>query len=203
MTILGLGFMLITAYSFKNFPVQSDIVRNMAPIYSCVTTGDKCQNVYLSLKKVFRKAVYGPPLSEELSHQDIEAYKMIQKWQPTEREIIFLWTYNKTEQVLMLAQKFHKFNISSSLNDFFSPNLMKKIINTISVEKGDIIIKHKNNVRFDNIFEISTRMSHSISPLGSTLFEVIKEKWKLSLVDQTKTVEVYKIEGLKKIIYTR
>jgi hypothetical protein len=191
--ILSLGLMLITAYSVKNFTLQNDIIRNMVPISSCITTGKKCQHVYNDFKNVVRKTIYGPPLSDELSPQDMEAYRMILKWQPFEKEIIFFWTYTKTEQILMLAKKFHKFKISSVLNDSLSPSLVKKIVNGMLVEKGNIIIKYKNNDVKPFILDYPNITRNSPSKLGSIVFQSIKQKWKLQLVDQTKTVEVYKV----------
>jgi len=191
--ILSLGFMLITAYSVKNFTLQNDIIRNMAPISSCITTGKECQNVYNDFKNVIRKTIYGPPLSNELLPQDMEAYRMILKWQPFEKEIIFFWTYVKTEQILMLAKKFHKFKISSSLSDVLSPSLVKKIVNGMLVEKGNIIIKHKSNDVKPFILDYPNITRNSPSKLGSIIFQAIKQKWKLRLVDQTKTVEVYQV----------
>lgn len=187
--IFGLSMVLIIAFStmkinsLMNSP-NLFIVQRIASVYSCITTTKNCQDLYGSLKGTVQKVVCGPSVSEELSASDIETYNTIVKWQQFERKIIFLQDGSHTEQILMLAKKFHKLPISSSQNDEMSPTLLKKIAKSAAT-----LIKE------DDILILQQRSIHENPKLSmvSPIFDTIKQKWKLCLLDQTSTVKVYRI----------
>jgi len=155
------------------------IVQRITAVYSCLITGNGCY-IWEGLKTNLQKVACGPPLSDELSPTGIETYQMILKYYPVEREVVLLQNSWETEHLLMLANKFHKFPISSSGNDFESPTLMRKIAESITLLKeGDFLIQQ--------------RSLNDNEGTAGLLLKKVKDRWKLCLLEQKAAVEVYKV----------
>jgi hypothetical protein len=189
--VFGVVFVFTTAFSawkiesLANHPYFR-VIPNIASVYSCVIFGNTCQSIYHDLTTITTKAVYGPPIPEELSEPDIEAYKMLLKWQSSEQKVLFFYPELKVDFILMHAGKFHKLPLSSMRNDTFSPTLVEKIINDARkrIKKGDILIQSKAELELSK-------------PIYEGVLYAIREKWTLCLLEQTKHVAVYQVSDTR------
>jgi len=185
--VFGVVFVFTTAFSawkiesLANHP-HFRVIPNIASVYSCIIFGNTCQSIYHDLTNITMKAVYGPPITEELSEPDMEAYKMLLKWQSSEQKVLFFYPELKVDFILMHAGKFHKLPISSMRNDTFSPTLVEKIVNDARkrIKKGDILIQSKAELELSK-------------PIYEGVLYAIREKWTLCLLEQTKHVAVYQV----------
>jgi hypothetical protein len=185
--VFGIIFVFTTAFttwkiaSLNNHPYFR-VTQNIGSVYSCITFGNTCQSIGYNLRNIIMKAIYGPPITEELSKSDLEAYKMLMKWQSSEQKVLFFYPELKVEFILMHAEKFHKLPISSMRNDAFSPTLAEKIVNEArkQIKKGDILIQSKAKLELSK-------------PIYEGVHNAIREKWTLCLLEQTKHVVVYRI----------
>lgn len=185
--VFGIIFVFTTAFttwkiaSLHTHPYFR-VTQNISSVYSCLIFGNTCQSMRRDLRNIIMKAAYGPPIREELSKSDLEAYKMLLKWQSSEQEVLFFYPELKVEFILMHAGKFHKLPISSMRNDTFSPTLVEKIVNEArkKVKKGDILIQSKAELELSK-------------PIYEGVHNAIREKWTLCLVDQTRHVAVYQV----------